>query len=157
MAFVPVVDPNRRSRGCRNRSGGGIFAAIILLFIFGILFFVFFNRFDGVIMPIWIIFSGFSVFLIIIAVISAIAASMSENSKKSKEEYIRSYPYQPQIQTVKPNPYIIRSSIPKQSEEPINKQIEQEKPVITVVSYCRYCGSKIDRDAVFCHMCGTKL
>ena len=154
FAWVPIVVPNRRYR---NRPNGGVFAGIILLFIFGFLFFVIFNRFNGFSMPIFVIIGSFSVFLIIISVIVAIVASMSSNYKKPKEEYIKSYQFQPQNQTNQPNPYIIRNSVSKQPEEPIYKQIKREIPIITEINYCRYCGSKIDRDAVFCHMCGTKL
>ena len=158
MACVPIVLPNRRNRGYRNRPAGAIFAAVIMLFVFGLLFFVFFNRFDGLTPPIFVMISGFGVFLIIIVVIGVIAASMSTAyKKKPKEEYMKSYQYQPQRQTLQSNPYIIRDSIPKQPEEPINKELKREIPIITDINYCRYCGSKIDRDAVFCHMCGIKL
>ena len=68
--WVPVVVPNRRNKGYRNRAGGGIFAAVILLLVFGFLAFFFFNSFDGFVMPIWFIISGFGVFLIIIVVIA---------------------------------------------------------------------------------------
>jgi len=157
LAWVPVVVPNRRNRGYRNRTGGGVFAVVIMLFVFGLLAFFFFNNFDGFIMPIWFIISGFGVFIIIIVVIATIASSMSTAYKKPKEEYINSHQYQPQKQAQQQNPYIIRDSFSKKPEEPINNEIKREIPIITDINFCRYCGSKIDRDAVFCHMCGTKL
>ena len=151
MAWVPIVVPNRHNRSYRNRAGGGIFAAVAILFIFGLLFFVFFNRFDGFSPPIFMIISGFGVFLIIIVVIGVIAASISEVYKKPKGDY------QTQKQNLQLNPYKIRDSILNQPEESINIDLRREIPVIAEVNYCRYCGSKIDRDAVFCHLCGTKL
>ncbi|MFX0041113.1 MAG: zinc-ribbon domain-containing protein [Candidatus Heimdallarchaeota archaeon] len=151
FAWVPIAVPNKRYR---NRPNGGVFAGIILLFIFGFLFFVIFNRFNGFSVPIFFMIGGFSIFLIIISVIIAVAASMSSTYKKPKEEYVKSYQYQPQNQTNQSNPYIIRNSIP---EEYINKEIKGEISVVSEINYCRYCGSKIDRDAVYCHMCGTKL
>lgn len=144
MAFVPIIVQNRRNRGYRNSTSGGILAAVVLLFIFGLLFFVFFNSFDGPISPMFIMISSFSVFLIIIVVIGAVAASMSTTYKKPKEDYMKSYQDQNQMQTMPSSPYIVRNSIPKQPEEPI-------------INYCRYCGSKIDRDQIYCHQCGTKL
>ncbi|MFX1380488.1 MAG: zinc-ribbon domain-containing protein [Promethearchaeota archaeon] len=151
MAWVPIVVPNKHNRSYRNKAGGGIFAVVILLFIFGLLFFVFFNRFDGFSPPIFMMISGFGVFLIIILVISVIAASMSQVYKKPK------YEYETQKQNLQRNPYKIQNSIIRQPEYQINNQIKQDIPVIQEINYCRYCGSKIDRDAVFCHMCGTKL
>ncbi|MFW9818443.1 MAG: zinc-ribbon domain-containing protein [Candidatus Thorarchaeota archaeon] len=157
MAWVPIVVPNRRNRGYRNRTGGGIFAAVILLFIFGLLAFLFFNNFDGFVMPIWFMISGFGIFLIIIVVITTIASSMSQAYKKPKENYDQFNQNQPQNNSYQKNPYIIRNSTSKQFKESISKDIKQEIPVIPDINFCRYCGSKIDRDAVFCHQCGTKL
>jgi hypothetical protein len=157
LAWVPIDDPNRYNKGYRNRAGGGILAAVILLLVFGLLFFVFFNRFDGFMMPIWFLIGGFGIFFVIIVVIATIAVSMSQTNNKPKGEYNKAYQYQYQRQSQQSNPYRIRDSISKHSEEPIKKEIKREIPVLNDINYCRYCGSKIDRDAVFCHMCGIKL
>ena len=155
MAWVPNVVPNRHNRG--NRTGGRIFAAVIMLIVFGFLAFFFFNNFDGFVMPIWFIISGFGVFLIIIVVIASIASSMSQAYKKPKENYFKYSQNQQQNNAYQINPYIIRDSTSKPFEESISKEIKQEIPIIPDINFCRYCGSKIDRDAVFCHQCGTKL
>ncbi len=158
MAWVPIVVPNRRNRGYRNRTGGGVFAAVILLIVFGFLAFFFFNSFDGFVMPIWFIISGFGVFLIIIVVIATIASSMSQAYKKPKEINAKPNSYRVQRDVPLQNPYIIRDSIQKQQTKPqVNKEITREIPVTSDINFCRFCGSKIDRDAVFCHICGTKL
>jgi len=139
--------------------GWVIAALVILLFVFGLLFFIFFNRFNGFTIPIWIIISGLGGFLIIIVVIGAIAASMSQTYKKPKEEFMKSnqYQYQPQEPSQQFNPYRIRNSIQKQPEEPIHREIEREIPVVSDINYCKYCGANVERDAIFCHQCGTKL
>jgi len=154
-----MIVASRRNRRCRTRGTSAIVAILIFLLVFGVFFFIFFNRMSGgfTIIPIWITISGLGSFIIIVAVIGVIAASMSKTYKKPREENLKSYQYHPQRQTQQPNPYIIRDSIPKQLEEPINKEIGREIPVITDIKYCKYCGSKIDKDAVFCHMCGIKL
>ena len=158
MAWVPFVVASRRNRYHRNRAGRAIVAGIILFLVFGLLMLVFFYRFDGfAIIPIWPIISGLVGFLIFITLIGVIAASMSAPSKKANEERIKSYQYQTQRQSQQLNPYIIRDSMQKQPEEPIYKEITREIPIISDINYCRYCGSKIDRDSVFCHQCGTKL
>jgi hypothetical protein len=158
LAWVPIVVPNRRNRGHRNKTGGGVFAAVILLIVFGFLAFFFFNSFDGFVMPIWFIISGLGVFLIIIVVIATIASSMSQTYTKPKEMNTKSNHYQAHRDVPPQNPYRIRNSIQKQQEEPlVSKEITREIPVKSDVNFCRFCGSKIDRDAVFCHMCGTKL
>ena len=157
MAWVPFVVASRRNRYYRNRTGGAILAALALLFIFGLLFFFFFNRSNGSTIVLWPIISGLGGFIIFIAVIGAIAASMSRPSKRANEERMKSYQYQYQSQPQQSNPYIIRDLIPKQPKEPIYKEIEREIPVVSDINYCKYCGSKIDRDSVFCHQCGTKL
>jgi hypothetical protein len=155
LAWVPNVVPNRRNRG--NRPRGGIFAAVMLLIVFGFLAFFFFNNFNGFVMPIWFIISGFGVFLIIIVVITVIASSMSQVYKKPKENYFKYDQNQQQDNPYQMNPYIIRDSASKPFEESINKEIKQEIPIIPDINFCRYCGSKIDRDAVYCQQCGTKL
>lgn len=157
MAWVPFVVASRRNRYYRNRAGGAIAAAVIMLLIFGFLFFFLFNRSNGSTIFIWPIISGLGGFIIIIAIIGAIAASMSQPSKRSNEVRMKSYQYQPQEPSQQINPYKIRNSVQKQPEEPIYKEIVREIPVVSDINYCKYCGSKIDRDSVFCHQCGTKL
>ncbi len=158
MAFVPFTVTNRRNRYHRSRAGGAIIAGLIFFLVFGLLFLIFFNRFNGfTIIPVWPIISGLGGFLIFIAIISVIASSMSTPSKKADEEYIKSYQYRPQEPSQQYNPYRIQKSIQKQSEGPIYEEVKQNVPIISDINYCRYCGAQADRDARFCHQCGTKL
>jgi hypothetical protein len=158
VAFVPFIVANRRNRYHRSRASGAILAGLIFCTVFGLLFFIFFNRSNGFTMiPIWPIISGLGGFLIFIVIIGVIASSMSTPSNKANEDYIKPYQYQPQERTQQYNPYKIRNSIQNQAEDPIYEEVEQNIPIISDINYCRYCGSKIDRDARFCHQCGIKL
>jgi len=158
LAFVPFIVTSRRNRYHRSRASGAIIAGLIFCLVFGLLFFIFFNRFNSfTIIPIWPIITGLGGFLIFIVFIGVIASSMSAPSKKVNEEYIKPYQYQPQEPNQQYNPYKIRNSIQKQAEEPIYEEVKHDIPIISDINYCRYCGSQADRDARFCHQCGTKL
>ena len=157
MAWVPCIVANRRNRHYRTRGSSIIAALVIFFLLFGVLFFVFFNRMNGFTMPIWIMVSSFGVLLLIIAIVMAIVASMSHTYKKPNETHLNPYQSQPQKQSQQYNPYINRHSSQKQLEEPQYNQIKREIPVISDINYCRYCGSKVEGDAVFCPQCGTKL
>ncbi|MFX1309643.1 MAG: zinc ribbon domain-containing protein [Promethearchaeota archaeon] len=157
MAWVPFIVANRRNKYYRSRGTSAIAALVIFFLIFGVLFFVFFNRMSGFTMPIWTIIIGFGIFLLIITVIIAIAASMSDTYKKPKERHLNSQPYQAQKQTQQTNPYIYQNTIQKQFELPQYKEIKREIPIVSDIKYCIYCGAKVERDAVFCHQCGIKL
>ncbi|MFW9971071.1 MAG: zinc-ribbon domain-containing protein [Candidatus Odinarchaeota archaeon] len=157
LAYVPFIVANRRNRGYRSSAIGRILGIIVMLIIFGFLFLVFFNNFDGFMSPMIFMISGFGIFFVIIIVIAVAAVSMSTAYKKPKEDYIKPYEYQPQQQTPQSNPYIIRESIPKQPEIPKYEENEREIPIFSEINYCKYCGSKVDKNAIFCDQCGTKL
>lgn len=148
--MIPIVANNRKRR---NRSGGGaLFGAVISMVILGLIFFLFFNRFNRFTIPIWVIISGIGVFLIIIVGISAIASSMSHNYVKPKENLRYEHQSNLQEQPQQLNPYIFNDSILKRF-----KGNQEKVPIAEEISYCSYCGSKIDRDEIFCHQCGSKI
>ncbi len=154
MAWIPIVAGSRRRNSRRSSAGSVCVAFIFSLVILGVLFSFFFgsfgtNRFGFT--PL-IFFNGFIIFIVILIFISTISMSISETNKKPKREDLRTY--QPLEQYQQINPYKIRDPIQEQSDELINEVIPREIPVI---NYCRYCGAKIDRDAIFCHLCGTRL
>ncbi|MFX1417540.1 MAG: zinc ribbon domain-containing protein [Promethearchaeota archaeon] len=154
MAWVPCIVANRRYR---SRGGGSIAAIIGLFLLFGVIFFFFINRSNGFTFPIFPIISVLAGFLMIIVAISIIAAAMSRSPKKPYESTFNSYQSQSQEQNHYKNPYRVQNSIQTQPEEFIYKEIKQEKPVDLVINFCRYCGEKADRDAKFCHQCGSIL
>ena len=108
-------------------------------------------------MPIWIIFSGMGVFLVFIVMISIIATTMSGQYQKPNYTSFKSQESQLQTQNQRSNPYIIQKSIEKQPEEIFYQEVKREIPVVSNSNYCRFCGAKVDRNAVFCHQCGINL
>jgi len=151
MAWMIPIVANNRNRGFRTR-GGAVAAGLIFCVVLGLIFFLFFNRFNGFTIPIWLIISGLGVFIIIIVGITAVASSMSQNYVKPKESIYNQSQSNLQGQPQQSNPYIYQDSIRKRLE---GYQIET--PLVEEVNYCRYCGSNIDRDAIFCHQCGSKI
>lgn len=92
------------------------------------------------------------IFFAIILAVSAGAATMSKTYKNSRNGNIYRKESTPQNQIIQLNPYKA-SALVKNIREDLNKEIF----VVELINYCRYCGAKKDLDAVFCHMCGTKL
>ncbi len=158
MAWVPLIVASRRGRYPRNRSAGAIVLGLLLFFVFGIIIFTFFFRSDGFTMiPLWPMITVFGGFIFFVIIIGVIASSMSAPPKKANVEPINSYQYQPQEPSHQYNPYKIQNSIQKQPEESIYGEVKQDIPNVIDINYCRFCGSKVDRDARFCHQCGTKV
>lgn len=160
MAWIPAIVVSRRTRCCRTRGGGAIAAAVAILLVFGLLFFIAFNRFNGFMPPMWLMMSGLGIVILVIVGMSVIAASMSENYKKPKEKIFKSPQVYPQRQSPKHNPYIVRNSIQERTEKPLSEETIKEIPVIAEImeiNYCQLCGAKRERDSIFCHQCGNKF
>ncbi|MFX1406772.1 MAG: zinc-ribbon domain-containing protein [Promethearchaeota archaeon] len=95
-----------------------------------------------------------AIFIFIICIIAIGAASSNRSRQRRNDPYRYSYYYQNrnlQQQTPVENPYKVKP-IEIIDESP---KIEEEKTM--EVQFCMYCGVKIDRDAAYCHQCGTKL
>ena len=155
MAWVPLVAPNRQKRG----SSGRMITAVAFLLLFGFIFWLFFDPVDGfVFIPVWIIIIGFCVFFIIIGIAAAVASSMSSSTQNIKEEHMKHMnSIENQERILQVNPYRVQNSIQNQQETVLFKEMERDIPVISDINYCRYCGEKVDRDAIFCHQCGSRL
>ena len=82
---------------------------------------------------------------------------MGATPKRVYEQPIKPYQNTPREQSQQFNPYNIQSSIRKQPEVSLYKEVKTDFPIISDINYCRYCGEKVDRDAKFCHQCGIKL
>lgn len=157
MAWVPSVVASSHNRCSRSSGVRTIIGVLGFLLVIGFIFLMIFTLNEDLTMPIWNVISGFSVFLIIIVGISAAAASMSQNYKKPKNNTFKSHQSHPQGQSQQANPYLYQNSFQKRFEGSLHEETRQEVPVVEVIGYCRYCGAKIDRDSVFCHLCGSKL
>jgi hypothetical protein len=158
LACVPFIVANRRNKYGSN--SGSIVVAIIFFLVIGLLFFVFFNNFNGfTIRPIWTIISGLGGFLIFISVIGIIAASISAHPKKYNEEPIKLNQYQTQAekQTNQLNPYKVRRASLELKNTEFNEPINAKIPAFKEINFCRYCGAKKERDSIFCHLCGSKF
>ena len=55
------------------------------------------------------------------------------------------------------NPYIVSKTILQPEEKEFSESIRKKIPVYGEINYCRYCGGKKEKDAIFCHQCGSKL
>jgi len=85
-----------------------------------------------------------AIFIFIFIIIAA--ATSVENSKKRHQNY---YNNQDSSQVPLKNPYIIQN---------IRKiDIQEDTKEVIRAQYCQYCGVKIERDANYCHNCGTNL
>ena len=102
--------------------------------------------------------------LFIIIVIVSVASSKSKRVTYQKEFYPKNY----QNPVPKINPYKIENLSDLQDQfnssnyqklekiEPIEPQTIESYPKL-IAQYCSFCGEKIEKNAVFCHQCGTKL
>jgi hypothetical protein len=156
MAFVVPIIANRRRNGRSNT--GAVIAGLLIFLIFGVMFFLFFNRSMVIEFQSNIIFmiGGFSVFFMIIIVV-CFAAATSKTFSPPKNGISNEYNRISQKQAKILNPYKVSRSTEGQIEELIEERSKRDIPVVEEINYCRYCGAKRDIDAVFCHMCGTKL
>ncbi len=105
----------------------------------------------------WVVFSGFGGFLIIIGICLAITAVTSQSYKKPVEKTFNPSQTNSQNQPGQVNPYKIHSIEQREKEELQSKHIKQESTVVFENNYCRFCGSKIEKDAIYCSQCGIKL
>lgn len=116
----------------------GLIICLISFVVFGFIFV--FRPFIG-----YNFFPLFPIFFIFIFIIIGAAASI-ENSKSKQRYYYKNF-HSPQIPLK--NPYI--------RENVRNIEIQEDNKEIIQPQYCQYCGVKIERDANYCHNCGTKL
>ncbi|MFX1457573.1 MAG: zinc ribbon domain-containing protein [Promethearchaeota archaeon] len=157
--MVPIVAGRRHYR---RSSIGATIAGLVIFLIFGLFFFVFFNRSGmfgfGFSFPMIFIIIGFVVFVMIIIGISIAASSMSSAYKSQKANIYRQNQNVDQKQIDHQNPYIAQ----KPSQKPLESHykeipVEDDVPDVKEINFCRYCGAELDEKAVFCHQCGTKL
>ncbi|MFX0057709.1 MAG: hypothetical protein ACFE85_06960 [Candidatus Hodarchaeota archaeon] len=99
-----------------------------------------------------------AIFIFVICIIVIGAASSNQSRQRRSEPYPYYYHYQnrnhQQQQIPVENPYKVKpikliDDSPKVEEEESNESKD--------VQFCMFCGIKIDRDAVYCHQCGTRL
>jgi hypothetical protein len=94
--------------------------------------------------------------MIFVFIIIGIAGAASANSRRSTCYSSKSNnQYQNYCQEVpRLNPYAVKTSI-NSTVRPI--YIEDDEPEKPLANFCQFCGTKKDRNAIFCHNCGSKL
>lgn len=154
--MIPIVASRRRSS---RSSIGAVIVGLLIFLIFGIFFLVFFNRSGlfGFNFPVIFIILGFVVFITVILGISLAAASMSKSYKTPKVNTYGQNQNNNQKQVYQQNPYVVREPIQKSLEPQYQESPTAVVPNVTEINFCRYCGSKVDRETRFCQECGSKL
>ncbi|MFX1588926.1 MAG: zinc ribbon domain-containing protein [Promethearchaeota archaeon] len=122
----------------QRNPAAGIIICLISFVLFGLFFAL--RPFIG-----FSFFPMFPAIFIFIFIIIAAATSV-ENSKKTQKNYYNNQNY---TQAPLKNPYIIQNTR--------KIEIQEDTREIIRAQYCQYCGVKIDRDANYCHNCGTNL
>lgn len=96
--------------------------------------------------------------MIIIIVIIGIAGAVSASSRRStccSPNSNKYYSYGSQ-EIPRSNPYIAKPTRNAQVQQITIEDVEPEVPK-AITNFCQYCGTKKDRNAVYCYNCGTKL
>ena len=130
----------------RNNNPAGV---IIGLLIFVYLGFVFFMPNMGS-FPIFKVFPG--VFIIIF--IASIAAITSNKRRSTTNNAFKN---ENQVNAQKLNPYRVEYNSQEHIQTSHYQRVEEEIELKPIIRYCQFCGTKIERDAMFCHSCGSKL
>jgi len=93
------------------------------------------------------------IFVIIVIGIAGAASAGSRRSTCCPPTSQKQYQYYSQ-EVSRSNPYIAKSSSSSKVRPVYIEDAEPEKPI---TNFCQYCGTKKDRNAIYCHNCGTKL
>ncbi len=124
--------------------------------IVGLLFFMAFGFIFILEVPFSLIqFMSFCPVIFIFIIIIAAAGASSGKSKRCKPVQ-KNYDQDHYKQVPRVNPYIVRSSVRNEVQTLLEeyKPVEPTKPKAL---FCQFCGTRIDKDARFCHQCGSKL
>lgn len=133
----------------RNNSIIGSIIGLIFLLGFGAFFLFGFSpfTFNGI-MP----FFPMIFVIVIIGIVGAASASSRRSnccSPKPENQYQYITPEAPRS-----NPYAVKTSKSSIVRPIYIDDAEPEKPV---PNFCQYCGTRKDKNAIYCHSCGTKL
>ena len=102
------------------------------------------------------------IFIIIIIGIAGAASARSRRAKHStccsqrshnQDQSHNQYQYSTQ-EVPRTNPYMVKASSSSTVRPIFIDDGEPEKPK---TNFCQYCGTRKDRNAIYCHSCGTKL
>ena len=100
--------------------------------------------------------------MIFIIIIIGFVGAASARSRRStccsqkphnQNQSLNQYQYSTQ-EVPRTNPYIVKAPSSSTVRPIFIDDVEPEKPK---TNFCQYCGTKKERNAVYCHSCGTKL
>ncbi|MHA1376027.1 MAG: zinc-ribbon domain-containing protein [Promethearchaeota archaeon] len=97
----------------------------------------------------------FPVIFIFIVIIAAAGASSGKPKCCKPEQKIYDHYLQQQVPRV--NPYIVRRSVTNDVQTLLVEDYKPKEPTKLEALFCQFCGIRIDKDARFCHQCGSKL
>ncbi len=95
--------------------------------------------------------------VIFISIFMITAAYASSGKSKCCKPVQKKYDQYSQQQVPRANPYIVRSSVRNDVQTLLVEDYKPIEPTKPKASFCQFCGTRIDKDARFCHQCGSKL
>jgi len=130
----------------RNNNPIGLIVGLLIFAYFG--FVLLFPN-----MGFFPMFKVFPSFFIIIFIVSL--ATITSNKRRSTVN--RAFKNENQVNNQNINPYRVENESVehlKTSYHQRDEEVIEENPTFR---FCQFCGTKIERDAMFCHSCGSKL
>ncbi len=134
-----------------NRNSRSEWIVILILFIgFGPLLFI-------LVQPFIIFLLAPFYPLIFISIFMIAAAYASSGKSKRCKPVQKKYDQFSQQQVPRVNPYVVRNSVRNDSQTLLVEDYKPIEPTKPKALFCQFCGTRIDKDARFCHQCGSKL
>jgi len=134
-----------------NRNSRSEWIVVLILFIgFGPLLFI-------LVQPFVIFLLAPFYPLIFISIFMIAAAYASSGKSKHCKPVQKKYDQFSQQQVPRVNPYVVRNSVRNDSQTLLVEDYKPVEPTKPKALFCQFCGTRIDKDARFCHQCGSKL
>ena len=134
-----------------NRNSRSEWIVVLILFIgFGPLLFI-------LVQPFIIFLLAPFYPLIFISIFMIAAAYASSGKSKRCKPVQKKYDQFSQQQVPRVNPYVVRNSVRNDSQTLLVEDYKPIEPTKPKALFCQFCGTRIDKDARFCHQCGSKL
>ena len=134
-----------------NRNSRSEWIVVLILFIgFGPLLFI-------LVQPFVIFLLAPFYPLIFISIFMIAAAYASSGKSKRCKPVQKKYDQFSQQQVPRVNPYVVRNSVRNDSQTLLVEDYKPVEPTKPKALFCQFCGTRIDKDARFCHQCGSKL
>jgi hypothetical protein len=134
-----------------NRNSRSEWIVVLILFIgFGPLLFI-------LVQPFIIFLLAPFYPLIFISIFMIAAAYASSGKSKCCKPVQKKYDQYSQQQVPRVNPYVVRNSVRNDSQTLLVEDYKPIEPTKPKALFCQFCGTRIDKDARFCHQCGSKL